>query len=72
MFKMPHAGEYHSQAGLVGGGDDFVVADRATGLDHGGGTGFGGGGMHGKRTLEGTLLGGCILTARTLAAHLAH
>lgn len=35
-------------------------------------TGFGGGGMHGKRTLEGTLLGGCILTARTLAAHLAH
>lgn len=29
--------------------------------------GFGGGGMNGKRTLEGTLLGGCILTARTLA-----
>lgn len=30
-------------------------------------TGFGGGGMNGKRTLEGTLLGGCILTARELA-----
>lgn len=29
--------------------------------------GFGGGGMNGARTLEGTLLGGCILTARTLA-----
>lgn len=29
--------------------------------------GFGGGGMNGKRTLEGTLLGGCILTARELA-----
>lgn len=29
--------------------------------------GFGGGGMHGKRTLEGTLLGGCVLTARVLA-----
>ncbi|HZE05017.1 MAG TPA: FAD-binding dehydrogenase [Solirubrobacteraceae bacterium] len=30
-------------------------------------TGFGGGGMNGKRTLEGTLLGGCVLTARELA-----
>ena len=29
-------------------------------------TGFGGGGMHGARTLEGTLLGRCILTARTV------
>jgi len=29
--------------------------------------GFGGGGMNGKRTLEGTLLGGCIFTARELA-----
>lgn len=32
--------------------------------------GFGGGGMNGKRTLEGTLLGGCILTARELARQL--
>lgn len=30
--------------------------------------GFGGGGMHGKRSLEGTFLGGCIFTARKLAA----
>jgi predicted oxidoreductase len=32
--------------------------------------GFGGGGMNGKRTLEGTLLGGCIFTARELARQL--
>lgn len=30
--------------------------------------GFGGGGVHGKRALEGTFLGGCVLTAR----HAAH
>lgn len=29
--------------------------------------GFGGGGMHGLRALEGTFLGGCILTARAAA-----
>jgi len=29
--------------------------------------GFGGGGMHGKRSLEGTFLGGCILTGREAA-----
>lgn len=29
--------------------------------------GFGGGGMHGKRSLEGTFLGGCILTGRVAA-----
>ncbi|WP_353354407.1 FAD-binding protein, partial [Intrasporangium sp. DVR] len=33
--------------------------------------GFGGGGMHGKRTLEGTLLGGCVLTGRELARSVA-
>lgn len=30
--------------------------------------GFGGGGMHGLRSLEGTFLGGCILTGRMAAA----
>jgi predicted oxidoreductase len=30
--------------------------------------GFGGGGMHGLRALEGTFLGGCILSARLAAA----
>jgi uncharacterized protein len=29
--------------------------------------GFGGGGLHGKRSLEGTFLGACVLTARVAA-----
>ena len=29
--------------------------------------GFGGGGMHGHASLEGTFLGGCVLTARAAA-----
>jgi hypothetical protein len=29
--------------------------------------GFGGGGMHGRRSLEGTFLGGCLITARVAA-----
>jgi len=33
--------------------------------------GFGGGGMNGLRGLEGTFLGGCVLTARRAAAALA-
>jgi predicted oxidoreductase len=33
--------------------------------------GFGGGGMHGKRSLEGTFLGGCVLTARRAAGAIA-
>ena len=32
--------------------------------------GFGGGGMHGKRALEGTFLGGCIFTGRLAAKHI--
>lgn len=32
--------------------------------------GFGGGGMHGKRSLEGTFLGGCVVSARVAAAHI--
>lgn len=31
--------------------------------------GFGGGGMHGRRSLEGTFLGGCVLTGRVAARH---
>lgn len=34
-------------------------------------TGFGGGGMNGQRTLEGTLLGGAIFTAREFARHIS-
>ncbi|CAG0901982.1 unnamed protein product [Cyprideis torosa] len=33
--------------------------------------GFGGGGLHGKGALEGTFLGGCVLTARIAAAEIA-
>jgi uncharacterized protein len=33
--------------------------------------GFGGGGMHGKRSLEGTFLGGCVFTARMAARAVA-
>jgi len=34
--------------------------------------GFGGGGIHGKGSLEGTFLGSCILTGRRAAAAIAH
>jgi uncharacterized protein len=33
--------------------------------------GFGGGGLHGKRSLEGTFLGGCVLTGRVAARTIA-
>jgi uncharacterized protein len=33
--------------------------------------GFGGGGMHGKRSLEGTFLGGCVFTGRMAARAIA-
>ncbi len=34
--------------------------------------GFGGGGSHGLRALEGTFLGTCVLTAKTAAAHIVN
>jgi predicted oxidoreductase len=33
--------------------------------------GFGGGGLHGKRSLEGTFLGGCVFSARLAAKSVA-
>jgi len=39
--EVAHAGEDHGHLAFVGGGDDFVVADAAPGLDDGGGTGVG-------------------------------
>ena len=33
--------------------------------------GFGGGGLHGKRSLEGTFLGACVLTGRVAARTIA-
>ena len=35
-------------------------------------SGFGGGGIHGKRTLEGTFLGGSILTAQKAVANITN
>ena len=47
-----HAAEWASPYGLVG----LLAAGEAAG--------FGGGGMHGYRSLEGTFLGGCIFSGR--------
>ena len=41
VAEVAHPGEQHREAGLVGGGDDLVVADRAAGLDDRGRAGFG-------------------------------
>src|SRR5712671_6490429 len=35
MAEMAHAGEDHRQVETVGGGDDFFIADRATGVNEG-------------------------------------
>jgi uncharacterized protein len=43
-------------------GDLYAVGEAA---------GFGGGGMHGKRSLEGTFLGACVFTARAAARTIA-
>src|SRR5438046_7849859 len=40
MPEMAHAGEHHGYAVVVGGLDDFFVADRAAGLDHRSGAGL--------------------------------
>src|ERR1035437_2848941 len=37
MPEVPHSGEDHGHAQLIGGGDDFFVAHGASGLDNGGG-----------------------------------
>jgi uncharacterized protein len=48
-------------------GEDFVVADNLPGLYAAGeAAGFGGGGMHGYRALEGGFLGGCIFSGRVV------
>ena len=43
MPEVAYSGVQHGETGFVGGGDDFVVADRAAGLDDGRGAGFRGG-----------------------------
>lgn len=54
--------------GRVLGADDVPLAGLYSAGEM---CGFGGGGIHGKRALEGTFLGGCIFTGRTLARSLA-
>src|SRR5262245_42534534 len=41
VAEVAHAGEYHGDAALVRGGDDFLVAHAPAGLDHRRGAGFG-------------------------------
>jgi len=40
MSEVPHPSKHHGDPVLVGGLDHLIVADRAAGLDHGGGAGF--------------------------------
>lgn len=60
-----------SLGGIVTDGDCRVLDRQAQPIPGlyaiGEAAGFGGGGMNGKRTLEGTLLGGCVFTARAFA-----
>lgn len=62
------------------GGIQTDLSDRAMGTDGqpipglyaaGEAAGFGGGGAHGYNTLEGTFLGGCLFTGRTVGRSLA-
>src|SRR5208337_3555486 len=41
MAEVADAGEDHGHAQPVGGSDDFLILDRAAGLDDGGGSGLG-------------------------------
>lgn len=52
---------------LRGEGDDPIPGLYAVGEA----AGFGGGGLHGKRALEGTFLGGCVFTGRIAARTIA-
>ncbi len=56
-------------AGRVLGGDGAPVPGL---YGVGEAAGFGGGGMHGYRSLEGTFLGGCLFSGRTAGRALAH
>ena len=42
VSEVPHAGENHRHVVFVSGLDGLLVPDRATGLDDGGNTAFGG------------------------------
>ena len=64
----PHIENYSAHLlifGLTGG---FAFA---LGFAAGEAAGFGGGGMHGYRALEGTFLGGCLFSGRVVAGAVA-
>jgi len=65
--------EAGKQAGAPEGpGGDKHAGEAIPGLYAvGEAAGFGGGGVHGKRSLEGTFLGGCVFTGRLAAATIA-
>ena len=73
--EVPHSGEHHRQARLVGGGDHFVVADRAARLDHRGRAGLDRGeqavgegeeGVRGDRRADRARLGPAVRLGRFL------
>jgi predicted oxidoreductase len=57
-----HTHEAHGRQGCEAIAGLYAVGEAA---------GFGGGGVHGKRPLEGTFLGGCVFTGRLAAASIA-
>jgi predicted oxidoreductase len=59
--------EGHSQRAHASQGSQAIPGLYAVGEA----AGFGGGGIHGKRSLEGTFLGGCVFTGRLAAATIA-
>jgi predicted oxidoreductase len=62
-----HAGPLEGQGHGIGQTSEPIPGLYAVGEA----AGFGGGGMHGKRSLEGTFLGGCVFTGRLAAATIA-
>jgi predicted oxidoreductase len=62
-----HAGPLGGQSHDIGQTGEPIPGLYAVGEA----AGFGGGGVHGKRSLEGTFLGGCVFTGRLAAATIA-
>lgn len=59
--------DLHSRVCAAGAGHEVIEGLYAVGEC----AGFGGGGVHGRHTLEGTFLSGCILNGRAAADHIA-
>ena len=63
LMRVAPAQRFQCAAVVFGQPDQRVVKRQPRDI----GAGFGGGGASGKRSLEGTFLSGCILTARKTA-----